>query len=106
MGDYQTKACQAVLKSIKGLVAEGLLLPKHVVDEVNLALATFDDRGMPDISPVVGDNWVIARRTSRVVSQYGAEVVALSAAGYHNAQISAYAKRLGVSPSFVAARLA
>lgn len=38
------------------------------------------------ISRVVGHNWVIARRTSRVIAQYGEDVVCLSQTRYKSLQ--------------------
>lgn len=105
MTDFQTKACRKALESIQAWLDSGFARPlTDTLAEVRLALATLDNP-CPDITPIVGNNWVVARRTARITRQYGEDVVALSPARYQDAEIAAYAEKLGLSTGFVAARL-
>lgn len=99
MTDLERKACRLALRSIKDWLDSGLERPlADTLKEIDLALAVMEDRGWPDVTSILGNNWALTRRhdvANRITEKH-----------YHEAQLAVYATRIGVSKAFVAARLA
>lgn len=72
--------------------------------QARLALSLIESHGEPTLEELreeLGNNWVIARRTPRIVAQYGSDVVCCTHKTYEAAQLRALNKRavrMGVAP--------
>jgi hypothetical protein len=73
-------------------------LRADVADRVRLALSVITTRGTAtsdEMCEVLGTrNWVIARRSKRIVERYGADVRCLTPAQYEHAETQAIERRL------------
>jgi hypothetical protein len=56
-------------------------------------LGCFAEYDLADFNAIVGRNWVVARRTPRIVAAYGEDVICLSPKAYRNAQRLAHLRR-------------
>lgn len=73
------------------------LLPTDVQRKVKLAISLVHTHGyatMEESRAELGSNWVIARRTKRIVEKYGEDVNAISSERYAQVQRDAIEKRV------------
>lgn len=87
--EYTSKALQAVSAHLSKL-------PPDVQRSVKLALSVIATHGGPtseEMRRVLGSNWVLARRTRRIVAQYGDDVKCYSAKQYEAAEREAIESR-------------
>ena len=85
---YEREYCEAALEAVRPWL---YLLPTDVQRKVRLAQSVLDSYGSAtaeEIRNELGANWVIARRTRRIVEKYGADVKC-----YTNSQYKAAERR-------------
>jgi hypothetical protein len=71
-------------------------LPADVARHVRLALSVMNSNGYPthdELRNIIGSNWVVARRTTRIVREYGESVLCLSPKKLDEAEIRALEMR-------------
>lgn len=74
------------------------LLPSDVERKLRLAKSLVESHGSPtadEMRQELGSNWVIARRTKRVVERYGEDVNCVTPKQYAAAERRAIEKRVG-----------
>jgi hypothetical protein len=73
------------------------LLPTDVQRKVRLAeaaIATHGSATSEELRAILGPNWVVARRTLRIVQKYGKDVNCVSLRKYHEAERQAIESRV------------
>lgn len=91
--DYQTEYSNAAIAAVLPHLEA---LPEDVRSKVNTAAALIRNKGcIPSEllrEELGGANWVIARRTRRIVEQYGPDVVCVTPKRYQEAERRAIAR--------------
>ena len=74
----ELRYCRAAFEAIRPWL---FLLPADVQRKIKLALSVIDSHGMAtaeELNTQLGKNWVIARRSQRIIDKYGKDVVCVS----------------------------
>lgn len=86
--DYTRPALEAVLKHVS--------LPSDIEAQVRRAISVIDSHGgatTQELAQELGKNWVIARRTKKIVKKYGEDVKCYSPKQFEKAERTAINKR-------------
>lgn len=93
MPNYEREYVIAALESLEPWV---FLLPSDVQRKVKLARSVMETHGMAtgeELERELGPNWVVGRRTKRIVEKYGEDVQCYSPEKYADAERRAIESR-------------